>query len=45
MPRALLASRNLIGEDFAAFKQPFWSEGVYYVFGTFCKGSLGTVQM
>ena len=32
------------GEDSAAFKQPFWSKGVKYVFGTFCKGSLRTVH-
>jgi hypothetical protein len=28
----------------AALGQPLWPKGVNYVFGTFCKGSLRTVQ-
>jgi hypothetical protein len=32
------------GKDSAAVKQPFWSQGVKYVFGTFCKGCLRTVH-
>ena len=32
------------GEDSATLRQPFWPKGVSYVFGTFCKGCLRTVQ-
>ena len=32
------------GKDSTAFKQPFWAESVKYVFRTFRKGSLRTVQ-
>src|ERR1700732_1534207 len=32
------------GKNPAALKQPFWPESVNYVSGTFCKGSLRTVQ-